>query len=113
MLQSRAESITANYEPKEGVGSGEPQSLQDTIIRIVDLQREIQELRDELTVRSAQVEAVLTLVENPNQQWVLHLRYIRFKSGEEIEAETALQGEMLKKTHRRAIATVDWLLHKC
>ena len=81
------------------------QRMADTICKIVDLEREINEDIDRLVDLKAEARRVINAVSDPDQQLILELRYLCYKPWNEIMTELGyseptiyrLHGEALKK----------------
>ena len=79
--------------------------MADTICKIVDLEREINEDIDRLVDLKAEARRVINTVSDPDQQLILELRYLCYKPWNEIMTELGyseptiyrLHGEALKK----------------
>lgn len=108
--QSLTQNITVNYEPREGGGSGNLQSLQDMILRVMELEREVAELERDFETACVETRTVIARVPNPVYRTVLERRYLRFQSWEEIGAVLVLDRDVLKNTHKRAVKNVTEVL---
>ena len=94
----RAQARVENSRPYFGI-------LYDTICKIVDLEREINEDIDRLVDLKAEARRVINAVSDPDQQLILELRYLCYKPWNEIMTELGyseptiyrLHGEALKK----------------
>ena len=81
------------------------QRMEETICKIVDLEREINEDIDRLVDLKAEARRVINAVSDPDQQLILELRYLCYKPWNEIMTELGyseptiyrLHGEALKK----------------
>ena len=81
------------------------QRMADTICKIVDLEREVNEDIDRLVDLKAEARRVINAVSDPDQQLILELRYLCYKPWNEIMTELGyseptiyrLHGEALKK----------------
>lgn len=109
-MQSQAENITVNYTPREGGGSGNLQSLQDTILAIMELGLEVDRLEEDLKNAKAEITTVILRVPNPVYRTVLKRRYVWFQSWEEIGTFLVMDQNTLRVSHKRAVKSVTEML---
>ena len=94
---------TLSYTPRSNAPNR--QRMEETICKIVDLEREINEDIDRLVDLKAEARRVINAVSDPDQQLILELRYLCYKPWNEIMTELGyseptiyrLHGEALKK----------------
>ena len=104
-LREAATSCTATLSDMPRPDSPSRQQMADTICKIVDLEREINEDIDRLVDLKAEARRVINAVSDPDQQLILELRYLCYKPWNEIMTELGyseatiyrLHGEALKK----------------
>ena len=104
-LREAATSCTATLTDMPRPDSPSRQQMADTICKIVDLEREINEDIDRLVDLKAEARRAINAVSNPDQQLILELRYLCYKPWNEIMTELGyseptiyrLHGEALKK----------------
>lgn len=104
-LRETATSCTATLSDVPRPDSSNQQRMADTICKIVDLEREINEDIDRLVDLKAEARRVIDAVSDPDQQLILELRYLCYKPWNEIMTELGyseatiyrLHGEALKK----------------
>lgn len=104
-LRVAATNCTATLTDMPRPDSPSRQQMADTICKIVDLEREINEDIDRLVDLKAEARRAINAVSDPDQQLILELRYLCYKPWNEIMTELGyseptvyrLHGEALKK----------------
>ena len=104
-LRENVTNCTATLSDMPRPDSPNRQRMADTICKIVDLEREINEDIDRLVDLKAEARRVINAVSDPDQQLILELRYLCYKPWNEIMTELGyseptiyrLHGEALKK----------------
>ena len=104
-LREAATNCTATLSDMPRPDSPSRQQMTDTICKIVDLEREINEDIDRLVDLKAEARRTINAVSDPDQLLILELRYLCFKPWNEIMTELGyseptiyrLHGEALKK----------------
>ena len=104
-LREAATSCTATLSDMPRPDSPSRQQMTDTICKIVDLEREINEDIARLVDLKAEARRAINAVSDPDQQLILELRYLCYKPWNEIMTELGyseptiyrLHGEALKK----------------
>ena len=104
-LRETATDCTATLSDMPRPDSPSRQQMADTICKIVDLEREINEDIDRLVDLKAEARRAINAVSDPDQQLILELRYLCYKPWSEIMEELGyseptiyrLHGEALKK----------------
>ena len=104
-LRENATNCTAALSDMPRPDSPNNQRMEETICKIVDLEREINEDIDRLVDLKAEARRVINAVSDPDQQLILELRYLCYKPWNEIMTELGyseptiyrLHGEALKK----------------
>ena len=104
-LREAATNCTATLSDMPWPDSPSRQQMTDTICKIVDLEREINEDIDRLVDLKAEARRAINAVSDPDQQLILELRYLCYKPWNEIMTELGyseptiyrLHGEALKK----------------
>jgi len=85
-------------------------SMADTVVKIVDLQEEINQDVDELVDLKMKIIGVIRSVEKKEYRVLLELRYLCFKSWEDIAAEMNYSVRWVHIMISRALAAVDRIL---
>ena len=104
-LREAATNCTATLSDMPRPDSPSRQQMADTICKIVDLEREINEDIDRLVDLKAEARRASNAGSDPDQQLILELRYLCYKPWNEIMTELGyseptiyrLHGEALKK----------------
>ena len=104
-LREAATKATATLTDMPRSDSPNLRSMEDTIVKIIDLENEINRDIDQLVDLKAEARRLINQVKEPDQQLVLELRYLCYKSWNEIMVELGcseptvyrLHGEALKK----------------
>ena len=99
--------VTSSLGREPVSGSADVHKLDGTIAKIVDMEREINEDIDRLVDAKREAMAVIRQVEHPDQQLVLELRYLDFKSWPSIAEEMGLSPRWVQTLHERALAAVE------
>ena len=82
------------------------QSMEDTIAKIIDLQEEINSDIDQLVDTKREIVSVIKRIQNPEHQTLLELRYLCFKSWEQIAVDMHYCIQNVYKLHDRALASI-------
>ena len=106
-LRQLAGRVTSSLGGEPVSGSADVHKLDGTIAKIVDMEREINEDIDRLVDAKREAMAVIRQVEHPDQQLVLELRYLDFKSWPSIAEEMELSPRWVQTLHGRALAAVE------
>ena len=106
-LRQLAGRVTSSLGREPVSGSADVHKLDGTIAKIVDMEREINEEIDRLVDVKREAMAVIRQVEHPDQQLVLELRYLDFKSWPAIAEEMGLSPRWVQTLHERALAAVE------
>ena len=108
-LATRATS-TLGTEPVSGTRN--VHRLEDTIDKIIDLENEINSDIDRLVDLKRDVMETIGKVQDPNCQMLLELRYLSFKSWDEIADEMNYTSRWVHILHSKALVSVDDILAK-
>ena len=85
-------------------------TMADTVTKIVALQEEINRDIDSLVDLKREMAGIIKMVESPEHQVLLELRYLCFKSWEQIAVEMGYSLHHLYKVHRTALdAAAKWI----
>lgn len=104
-LNELARKCTSSLSAVSG-GGGVRQTMSDTVVKIVDLQKEIDRDIDTLVDLKAEIMAVIKAVENVEYQVILEKRYLCFLSWEQISVDLGHELRYTQKLHTRALAAV-------
>ena len=104
-LRALATQATSTLSDTPPSGSRNVQSMENVIVKIIDLENEINEDIDTLVDLKREIVGVIKRIDNPEYQTLLELRYLCYKPWNEIMTELGyseptiyrLHGEALKK----------------
>lgn len=80
--------------------------LEDTVVKIVDLQQEINRDIDSLVDLKRDIVRTIKSVQNPEYQIILELRYLCFKTWEEIAVQMNCSIDNVFKIRKNALKSV-------
>lgn len=80
-----------------------PHSMEDIIVKMVDLESEINDDIDTLVDLKAEIMRCIKRVDNPEYQTLLELRYLCFKRWEKIAVEMGYDLRYVYKLHDQAL----------
>lgn len=107
-----ATSITANTDGERVQSSGAKSKMADAVIKCVDMQAEIDSLVGKLIEIKKDVIQTIEQLNSPIEYNLLHMRYIQYKSLQEIADHYKKDYGWAKTTHGRALKSVQLLLGK-
>nr|DAL96949.1 MAG TPA: Protein of unknown function (DUF1492) [Caudoviricetes sp.] len=108
MLRALAMKVTANLtEEKVSGGNNIKNHMENTIAKIVDLEREINEEIDQLINLKQEILETIGLVDDPIAQLLLEMRYINRRTWGEIAGELGYSDRGIHKIHGRALKEID------
>ena len=105
-LRELTTKATATMSDMPGGGSRNVYKMQDIIGKIVDLENEINADIDKLVDLKREMVAVIKAVENPEYQTLLELRYLCFKTWEQIAVDMQYSTRNIYKLHDTAIGAI-------
>lgn len=108
--QELALSITANMGGERVQSSGSKSKMADAVEHCVDAEDYILRSVQRLKAEKREIISVIEQVDSPICYNVLHLRYIQYKSLQEIADKYNRSYDWVKTTHGRAIAAVQRIL---
>lgn len=85
--------------------------FEDTVVKIIDLEHQIDDEIDRLVDVKRKIIEVISLVPNYEQQTLLELRYLNFKTWEQIAVDMNYGIDNIYKLHRKALNAVDDILY--
>ena len=105
-LRELTTKATATMSDMPGGGSRNVYKMQDIIGKIVDLENEINADIDQLVDLKREMVAVIKAVESPEYQTLLELRYLCFKTWEQIAVDMGYSLAYTFELHKKALKTV-------
>ena len=105
-LRETATKATATLTDMPRSDSPNLQSMENTIVKIVDLENEINRDIDRLVDLKAEVRQLIAALENPEQQLILELRYLCFKQWSTIMEEMGISETSVYRIHGEALKNI-------
>ena len=105
-LRESATKATATLSDMLRPDSHSMQTMENTICKIVDLEREINADIDALVDLKAQARRVISQLRNPDQQLVLELRYLCYRSWTDIMNELGVSETSVYRIHGEALKNI-------
>lgn len=102
--------ITANMSGDRVQSSGSQSKMADAIDRCVDMEAEIDSLVDKLIDTKREVIATIEQLDSPTEYNVLHMRYIQYKTLQEIADKYGKDYGWATTCHGRALKNVQAIL---
>lgn len=99
-LAAKATSTFSNTPPS---GSRNVHSMEGIIVKIIDLENEINADIDTLVDLKREIMGVIKVIDNPEYQTLLELRYLCFYSWEKVAVEMDYDLRYIYKLHRKAL----------
>ena len=87
--------------------------MEDVICKMMELESEINADIDELINTKHKVMAVIKMVERPEYQSLLELKYLCMKTWEEVADELGYVYRQITRMHGHALEQVDAILRRC
>ena len=106
-LRELTTKATATMSDMPGGGSRNVYKMQDIIGKIVDLETEINADIDRLVDLKREMVAVIKAVANPEFQTLLELRYLCFKSWEQIAVDMNFSMQHSFRIHDKALKEIE------
>ncbi len=105
--QDIALGIAANMEGEKVQSSGSQSKMADAVVKIVDMESEINSLVDKLIDTKKEVIQTIELLTSPLQYDVLHMHYIQFMTLQSIADKYGMSYDWAKQAHKRAVKNVQ------
>ena len=106
-LRDLTTKATATMSDMPGGGSRNVYRMQDIIGKIIDLENEINADIDQLVDLKRDIVAIIKAVENPEYQTLLELRYLCFKTWEQIAVQMNYSTKYVFDLHRTALKMIQ------
>lgn len=106
-LRALSRKTTVSYGIEPVSHTRNVSSMEDTIVRLIDLENEINADIDRLVDLKREIYEVLRHVQDPELQLLLELRYLCFKNWSEISVALELEDRYVFKVHSRALTEVE------
>ena len=105
-LHELATKATATLSDMPGNATPNTHRMEDIIVKMIDLENEINADIDRLVDLKAEMVSVIKNVRNPELQTLLELRYLCFKTWEQIAVELGYSIESIYRLHREALKNI-------
>ena len=105
-LRESATKATATLSDMPRPDAHSMQTMENTICKIVDLEREINADIDALVDLKTQARRVIGQLKNPDQQLVLELRYLCYRSWTDIINELGVSETSVYRIHGEALKNI-------
>ncbi len=113
-LKAMAMRVTANLtQEKVSGGYNKRSPMENTIVKIMDLEREVNDEIDKLINLKQEILETISLVDDPMAQLLLEMRYINRRTWGEIAEELGYSDRGIHKIHGRALKEIDEIRKKC
>lgn len=109
-LRSLTQKITASYDGEVVSHTRNVTSLQDTIIRLMEAEEELNRQIDELVDLKMDIAPLIDQVHNESFRLILEKRYLCFLQWDQIAAEMHYSRRWVLNKHDRAVEVVDKLM---
>lgn len=106
-LHDLATKATQTLSDMPGSATRNVHRMEDVIVKIIDLENEVNAEIDRLVEVKRDITHFINEVPNPEEQTLLELRYLCFKTWEQIAVEMGYGLQNLYKLHRRALKNID------
>jgi DNA-directed RNA polymerase specialized sigma24 family protein len=104
--------ITANMGGERVQSSGSTSKMADALNKCIDMEHGIAAAVDRLVEEKTEIVSTIEQLNSPMEYNILHMRYIQYKSLQEIADHYRRSYDWVKTTNGRAIASVQRLLEK-
>ena len=111
-LRSLTERVTVAYGGEVVSHSRNLTSLQDTIVRLMEAEEELNQEIDKLVDLKIEISNVISEVRNESYRLILEKRYLCFLPWDLIAADLNIRRRWVLIQHDRAVAVVDKLIQK-
>ena len=102
--QDLATKATSTLSDTSGCSCENNHKMEDIIIKIIDLENEINDDIDRLVDLKKDIMALIKTVKNPEYQILLELRYLCYKKWEQIAMEMDYDLRYIHKLHLQALS---------
>lgn len=112
-LRDLAEKATATLSDTPPSGTRNFHRMEDVIVKMLDLEDEINADLQHLIDLKHEVVTIIKCVESPELQTLLELRYLCFRTWEQIAVEMHYDIRHVHRLHSRALNEVDAIRRSC
>ena len=108
-LRNLAHKVTPAYSQSPGGGRGNAQKLENSVAKIIEQEKIIDECCNELCAQLAEVRALVALLPMGPMRLVMQRRYLNYQKWEQIAAELHYSWQNVHRLHSKAL---DYILHE-
>lgn len=105
-----AECTTVNAEGERVQSSGSHHKMEDAVIKIVEIEEEIDEMLKKLIDMKWEIQNTINEVEDTNSYKILHKRYVQKKSIEDIQDEKQVSQSTVERWLQTAYDQIQRIL---
>lgn len=109
-LRSLTQKVTASYDGEVVSRTRNVTSLQDTIIRLMEAEEELNRQIDELVDLKMDIAKLIQQVHSESYRLILEKRYLCFLQWDQIAAEMHYSRRWVLNKHDRAVEVIDKLM---
>ena len=109
MLRNLATRSTSIVRMTPG-GGGDGDFMENTVIRIVDTEKEISKEVDRLVDLKREIAGVIRQVEDPDLQVMLEMRYLCYRDWPEVMRKMCCTNSTIHRMHRNGLKKVEEIL---
>ena len=109
-LRSLATKSNAIIRSNPGSGGGNNNFMEDVVIKIVDLEKEITAEMERMVELKKEIAEVIGRVEDPALQTLLELRYLCYRDWPEIMSEMYYSKTSVHRLHQKALEKIMQIL---
>jgi DNA-directed RNA polymerase specialized sigma subunit len=103
-LKSLAMKVTSSFTKEKICGGNiEKSKMESTIVKVIDLENEINADIDRLVDLKKDIQDTINMMDNINQQLLLELRYLSGKGWDEIAASMGYDPRTVYRIHGKAL----------
>lgn len=106
-LRNLATKATATFQDRTDKATKNIHAMEDIVIKMVDLENEINNDIDALVDLKRSIVTVIKKIENTEYQTLLELRYLCFKTWEQIADDMGYSIQNAYKLHDRALQIIN------
>lgn len=111
-LRNLTTKATATLTDLPGSATRNNHAMEDIIVKMIDLDNEINGDIDCLVDLKVEITSLIKRVENPEYRTLLELRYLCFKTWEQIAVEMEYDLRWIYRMHKKALADVKNVMIK-
>ncbi len=111
-LKSLATGVRSGLSDMPGTGAPNVTSMEDTILRIMEAEEELNSQIDALVDKRLEVANMIARVRNTECRVVLEMRYLCFMKWEDISTELGTSRSTVYEKHRRGVEVVQKILDR-